>query len=122
MWRIYALAPLLRGAGVTGTILNANIEAHLLGRPAQIAFYIRRKSFEGRDIQRVKACVGALRQIRKTWQKPRQGLAASGRGDQQASGASARPHDLQLMRVGLPAFLGEPVGKGGRQNIRHAPI
>ena len=122
MRRIYALAPLLRGAGVTCTILNANIEAHLLGRPAQIAFYIRRESFEGRDIQRVKACVGTKRQIRKTWQKTRQGFAASGRGDQQASGASARLHDVQLMRVGLPAFLGEPVGKGGRQNIRHAPI
>jgi len=58
----------------------------------------------------------------KARQEPRQGFTAAGRSDQQASGIAARLHDLQLMRMGLPAFLGEPVSEGGRQNIRHAPI
>ena len=66
--------------------------------------------------------MGALGQIRKARQKTRQGFTAARWGDQQASGAAARLHDLQLMRMGLPAFLGEPVSKGGRQSIRHAPI
>ena len=120
--RVRALATLLRGAGVAGTILDANIQAHLLGWPAQITFDICRQSFEGRDIERVQASMGGLRQISKARQEPRQGFAAAGRSDQQASGIAARLHDLQLMRMGLPAFLGEPVSEGGRQNIRHAPI
>ncbi len=103
-----ALTPI--GRRIAGPGFDADIQPHLLNRCHQIALDIHRQGFQGGDIEGVQALCRVADQIDQAGQKSSQGLAAARRGDQQSMRTPPiRRHHIQLMTVGLPALLLEPV-------------
>ena len=113
------LAPLALALGlrrVAGAGLDLDAEAHVADRGAEVALDIDGERLERRDVERVQACLRFVRQGQQAGQEAGQGLAATGRRDQQRRLAGlGRGDHLQLMAVGLPALRGEPVPEARRQ-------
>ena len=118
MGRVDPLAFLLRGRGVAGAVLDADWQADLIDRSAQVALDIRRQRLERRDIDCVQPRMRAFGKFSQRRQKPRHRLAAAGRGNQQVGRFPGPVKHLQLMGVDGPAFGCEP-GLNPCGNLRH---
>ncbi len=117
--RLDPLTGLAALAGVARAALGDDLQPHLADRGHQIALDIHGQGLERRDVEGVDAGRGVARrafgQFDQAGQEARQGLAATGGGDQQ--GAATRPRlgqHVQLMGARSPAARGEPVLKAGR--------
>lgn len=108
MWRVDAL-PFLDGLrGVTGAVLDADVEADLLYWCAQVAFDVGSQRFEWGDVEGVKALMWHGGQISQCWQETGEGFAAACGSNQEGAGIIRTGEHVALMRVRLPIAFGKP--------------
>src|SRR3989338_976626 len=102
-------------AGVEGGILDADRQVCALDRRAKVAADVGGQCLERRNIQRVQALMGSIRQFGKAGQEPRQRLSAPRGRDQKRRFRPRTSQHIHLVRVQGPAFFGEPSGQGSGQ-------
>ena len=107
-----ALAGAAVGGGVAGAGLDADGQAHLLHRAGQVAGDVGGERLQRADVDGVEAGAGVGREIDQAGQEAGEGLATSGRRDQQD--AFVRPGGVEhrhLVRTRGPAPGSEPGGE-----------
>ena len=114
--RVGTLAAALGVGGITGAILDADVQGGAFYRRAQVAADVGGQRLQGRDIKGVQAGGWGWAKLGQGRQEARKGFAATGGGDEQGGGILAAGQHIQLVRVQVPAFGGEPgaVRVGGR--------
>ena len=114
--RVGALFAALGVGGVAGAILHPDLQGGTFNGGAQVAADVGGEGLEGGDVEGVEACRRVWPQFREGGEESGEGLAASGRGDEEGGGVLGPLEHVKLVGVEGPAFGGEPVGKGGGES------